>query len=501
MIKILIVDDEEDIRVALGRVLKREGYEVELSDSTESAISKIQSEQNYSLVISDIMMKGLSGLDLMKYVSDTQLNLPVILITGNPNLSSAESAVRYKAFDYISKPVERNQLLSVVKKAIESKSQKDIEIDKLHQSEIMEKELRTQNLDLNRQNAAILNATSDAVVTINSNQIIVSANLASFEMFKYPNVTDFLGQPLQILFIESKYDKYLNQVRNVIAQQIGKKAIQLTDVTLKRRDGSTFLADIAICTYILDGDTYFTGVVRDVTHKKVMVEQLIDSERRAFLSTVAASIGHEINNSLTAIQGFTEMAMKESADINLKNRALQVTMNQTQKLQALTTNLLLLGKSSKSQKHNDEAIEINESISNVLEVFKQTARLKYCLIQLIPLDKKTFIRVNADQFSILISNLLLNAADATANTGTIHITLERKNHKVVLHISDDGTGMSDDIKSQIFEPYFTTKELGKGTGLGLFVVKQIADTFGIGIEIESTPKKGTTFSLIFQEVN
>lgn len=501
MIRILIVDDEEDIRIALKRVLNREGYEVYLSDSVESALELIKSEVTFDLVISDILMKGLSGIDLIKEISDQMLNLPVILITGNPNLSSAESAVRYKAFDYISKPVERNQLLTIVKKAVDSKQLKDIEIEKLHQSEIMEKVLRTQNLDLNRQNAAILNATSDAVITINSNEIIVSANLATFEMFKYKNVNDFIGQSLSILFIESKYEKYMAQAKSVINQSTGKKAIHLPDVTLKRSDESTFLADIAICTYILDGDAYYTGVVRDVTQKKMMVEQLIDSERRAFLSTVAASIGHEINNSLTAIQGFTEMAIKENADVNLKNRALQVTMNQTQKLQALTTNLLLLGKSSKIQAHTNESIEINESISNVLEVFSQTARLKYCQINWTPLDNKIFIAVNADQFSILLSNLLLNAADATSNTGTITLTLETKFGKVYLHISDDGIGMHDEVQKQIFEPYFTTKELGKGTGLGLFVVKQIADTFGIKIDMESLPNHGTTFTLILEETN
>ncbi|TGL56211.1 response regulator [Leptospira ognonensis] len=501
MIRILIVDDEEDIRIALKRVLNREGYEVLLSDSVESALELINSGATFDLVISDILMKGLSGIDLIKHISDKLLNLPVILITGNPNLSSAESAVRYKAFEYISKPVERNQLLTIVKKAIDSKQLKDIEIEKLHQSEIMEKVLRTQNLDLNRQNAAILNATSDAVITLNSNEIIVSANLATFEMFKYKNVNDFIGQSLSILFIESKYEKYMAQAKSVINQSTGKKAIHLPDVTLKRSDDSTFLADIAICTYILDGDAYYTGVVRDVTQKKMMVEQLIDSERRAFLSTVAASIGHEINNSLTAIQGFTEMAMKENADVNLKNRALQVTMNQTQKLQALTTNLLLLGKSSKIQSHTNVSIEINNSISNVLDVFSQTARLKYCQINWTPIDKKIFILVNADQFSILLSNLLLNAADATSNTGTITLSLKTNLGKVYLHITDDGIGIREEIQKQIFEPYFTTKELGKGTGLGLFVVKQIADTFGIKIEMESIPNQGTTFTLIFEETN
>ncbi|MDZ4725079.1 MAG: response regulator [Leptospira sp.] len=501
MTKILIIDDEEEIRIALKRVLTREGYEVELADSVESAISKIESKINYSTVISDILMGGLSGIDFMKYISESNLNLPVILMTGNPNLSSAESAVRYKAFDYISKPVERNQLLNVVKKALDLKFQKDAESEKFHQSEIMEKVLRSQNLDLNRQNSAILNATSDAVITIDSHQIIVSANLATFELFKYSDYSEIIGQPVEVIFTLDKYEKYMKQVRTVMTQNSDKKAIQLPDVTLKRKDNSTFLADIAICSYIIDGDLYFTGVVRDVTQKKVMVQQLIDSERRAFLSTVAASIGHEINNSLTAIQGFTEMAMKDNADINLKNRALQVTMNQTQKLQALTSNLLLLGKSKSINSNENESIEINEAINSVMEVFRETARLKYCQINWESSSEKIYIRVSSDQFSILLTNLLLNAADATNNSGTIQLTIEPSAKQIKLHVHDDGIGMTDEVMSKIFDPYFTTKELGKGTGLGLFVVKQITDTFGIQIDIKSKLNHGTTFSLSFERVS
>jgi two-component system sporulation sensor kinase A len=497
MIKILVIDDEEEIRIALKRVLSREGYLVELAPSVAVALKLIQSDDTFSLVISDIMVGGMTGIDFIKSVYESGKNLPVILITGNPNISSAESAVRYKAFDYISKPVERSQLINVVRKAIDSKNQKDIEVEKLHQSEIMQKVLKSQNLDLNRQNAAILNATSDAVLTIDSNKTIVSANQAAFELFQYAKHDELIGQNLEVLFIESKYSKYLHQAKTIISEKMKKKNLNLSDVTLRRKDNSTFFADISICSYILDGDAYFTGVIRDVSQKKVMIEQLIDSERRAFLSTVAASIGHEINNSLTAIQGFTEMAMKENADINIKNRALQVTINQTQKLNALTSNLLLLGKSKIVTGKKNESIEINESITSVLEVFRQTARLKYCQVNWNPIEDKLSISLNLDQFSILLSNLLLNAADATDNAGIISLNLEIKGSEILLHITDNGLGMTKEVMNRIFEPYFTTKELGKGSGLGMFVVKQIADTYGIKIFINSEPNKGTTFTLGF----
>ncbi|TGN11037.1 hybrid sensor histidine kinase/response regulator [Leptospira ilyithenensis] len=496
MSKILVIDDEEEIRIALKRVLTREGYEVVLSASVLDAIEKVDSNKDFSLVISDIMMKGKNGIDFIQYVSESNKNLPVILITGNPNLATAESAVRFKAFEYISKPVDRFQILSVVKRAIDSKTKIDVDAEKLHQSEIMEKVLRSQYLDLNRQNAAILNATSDAVITIDFNKTIVFANFAAFEMFHYPSPADLIGQTVQVLFTENKMDKYIDRIQEVMGKNQKKQAYQQADVTLKRSDETTFVADVAICTYILDGESYFTGVIRDVTQKKMMVEQLIDSERRAFLSTVAASIGHEINNSLTAIQGFVEMATKETAEASLKDRALQVTLNQTQKLQTLTSNLLQLGKSSKTRSETIESIDVNKVVSHVLEVFKETARLKYCQINWEP-GEKLSIKINPDQFSLLLSNILLNAADATKNTGTISIQAFKERGSVHLSITDDGYGMTEEVISKIYEPYFTTKELGRGTGLGMFVVKQIIDSFGIKLTISSEPEKGSVFTFIF----
>lgn len=500
MDKILIVDDEEDIRVALKRVLSREGYQIELAESASEAIQRISSGEPFSVVISDILMSGMSGIDFTKFIAEKQINLPVILITGNPNLSSAESAIRYHAFEYISKPVDRTQILSVVKRALEVKNQKDSDLEKLMLSEKLEKALRTQNLDLNRQNAAILNATSDAVITIDSKLTIVSANKASFEMFRFHTPLDLIGQSVNLLFTENKMQKYMAQVSKVLNEEENKSTLQLSDVTLLRSDLTTFLADIAICSYSLDGDIYYTGVIRDVTQKKAMVEQLIHSERRAFLSVVAASIGHEINNSLTAIQGFVEMASRENADTMLKDRALKVTLNQTEKLRALTSNLLQLGKSLKSNNEQSKTLNLNKEVSSVLQVFKETAKLKYCHIKREETSEEIPIQMNSDQFALLLSNILLNAADATNNIGTIEISTYQDKRYSHLIVTDDGEGMAPEILDKIYEPYFTTKELGKGTGLGMFVVRQIVDNFDIQLEIESSPGKGSKFHFIFPKL-
>ncbi|MCU0823209.1 MAG: ATP-binding protein, partial [Leptospira sp.] len=100
----------------------------------------------------------------------------------------------------------------------------------------------------------------------------------------------------------------------------------------------------------------------------------------------------------------------------------------------------------------------------------------------------------------VIMRRIINAADATKNIGTINIQTYSKDDKVHLEITDDGEGMTEETKSKIFDPYFTTKELGKGTGLGMFVVKQIVDAFEIALEIESKVGVGSKFHFSFHKV-
>lgn len=497
---ILVIDDEAEIRFAIERILKKLDLQVISCENAALGIDIIKQNPNISLVISDVLMPGLNGVDLVKFVYETEANLPVILITGNPDLATAEAAVRYKAFDYISKPFERNQIVEQIRKALAHKLEKDIEKEKLLKAALMEDVLRSQNLDLNRQNSAILNATSDAIITVNKVGTIISANLSALENFRIESPLDLIGNNVKILFPPNKVGFYTKETNRLFTVHSTYTALQLNDVTLRKFDGSEFSADVSVCAYKLDQNIFFTGIIRDVTQKKEMVRRLIDSERRAFLSTLAASIGHEINNSLTAIQGYLEMALKDMASIEIKEKALKVSMNQAQKLQSLTANLLHLGKSDRLKKEDSSILELNSAIGSVLEIFKSTAKLKNCKILWEPNPNKIFMRMSFDPFSILLSNILINAGDATQNRGTIEIESKIQDKLPHLIIKDNGVGMSPETIKQIFEPYFTTKELGRGTGLGMFVVKQIIDSYQIKLDIQSEVGKGSSFDFKFNQL-
>lgn len=165
---ILIVDDEESIRFTFEMFLKREGYgTIITSSSLEEALILIN-EKRFDLIISDIVLGDASGTDLLKHIQNTGIQCPVVMITGFPNLSTAAQSVRYGAFDYISKPVNKETLLRFVRQALQ------------HWCLEQEKNaLRIENERYRRHLEVIFGSVSDGIVTVDRDLNLVQLNDAA----------------------------------------------------------------------------------------------------------------------------------------------------------------------------------------------------------------------------------------------------------------------------------------------------------------------------------
>lgn len=493
---VLVIDDEAEIRTALERVISREGYHVFLAEDFDSAM-RIVRDQQVDIVISDILMAGKDGIEVAREIKKYNSNIPVILITGNPQLHTAEEALRNRVFDYIYKPVSRQNILAALENARREKEERDRKSKKILKAVREKTHLAQQSKDLNYRNSLILETTGDCVITLDDDLVIHGANEATIRNFGYEE-GDIIGQKISLLISEENRKTYLERIQHLINRRTGHNIARLHNAELISKTGEKINFDISVCRYELNGKTYYTGIARDITQKNIISEKLIDAERRAFLTTIASSIGHEINNALTAVQGFIEVARLPDADEAIKDKAIQVTWNQITKLKNLTFNLLQLGKPGDLARDR-ELLDLNEVVESVIEVFRKTTRLKYCEIVFQRSSEKMLVNSNSDQLSLLFSNIFLNSADATENKGRIEIAVIEKNRHPMVKISDNGVGMSQETIRKIFQPYFTTKKTGQGTGLGMFVAKEIADIFGIRIEIESEPEKGAEFRLVFPD--
>ncbi len=168
---ILIIDDEESIRITFSSFLSKEGYAVVTADSYESAIERLQ-ESRFDLVFADIILGDHSGVKILGEVKARGMHCPVIMITGNPNIESAAESLRMDAFDYLSKPIKKDTLIRVTKHALQHKTLLD-------EKAFLEAENERYRLNLE----AIFRSVEDAIITVDNDMRVIEANHASEAVF------------------------------------------------------------------------------------------------------------------------------------------------------------------------------------------------------------------------------------------------------------------------------------------------------------------------------
>ena len=160
MAKILIIDDEENIRFTLEDFFSDEGYEVATAEDYDEAM-KIIDLSDFDLILADINLKGKSGIDILEKVKIKKLNCPVVMVTAAPDFDTVSDALRLGAFDYVSKPVQLDLLMHITKTAMKHKTLAD------------EKEKYRANLE------AIFKSVNDSIITVDKDMVVTEINEAA----------------------------------------------------------------------------------------------------------------------------------------------------------------------------------------------------------------------------------------------------------------------------------------------------------------------------------
>ena len=289
-----------------------------------------------------------------------------------------------------------------------------------------------------------------------------------------------------------------------------------TEAKIKRKDGS--MIDVLLYVSPLDPSDYSKGVsatVEDITERKKaedekekLKEQLIQSQKMESIGRLAGGVAHDFNNMLTAIIGNTELAMLKLDRKEQIYSRLSVVLQAAESAADLTRQLLAF---SRKQIINPTVIDLNEIISNtqnmMIRLIGENITLRVVLQPgLYP------VKIDASQIQQIIMNLAINARDAMPEGGTLiietgNILLDEEycrrhdypisSEHVMLVVSDNGSGLTDEVKKHLFEPFFTTKAQGKGTGLGLATVYGAVKQNGGTIDVYSEEGQGTTFKIFF----
>jgi signal transduction histidine kinase len=240
---------------------------------------------------------------------------------------------------------------------------------------------------------------------------------------------------------------------------------------------------------------------------------LLQGQKLQAIGTLAGGIAHDFNNIIYAIKGYTEMAREDMVKDSIAYNNLGKVLEAAQRGQDLVASILAFGRSQK--RHEHQPLNIKTTLENVLSLLKPTIPSSVT-INLIGVSNNHMILADQTQLHQVIVNIVNNAVDAmdgegiiTIEVSHIHIndddlarlpTISKKDY-CKIDISDTGHGMDQDTMKRIYEPFYTTKEVGKGTGLGLSTVHTIIKEHEGDISVTSQLGKGTTFTLLLPELN
>ncbi len=256
----------------------------------------------------------------------------------------------------------------------------------------------------------------------------------------------------------------------------------------------------------------------DISARKLLEDQLVQSQKMQAIGQLAAGVAHDFNNLLTAIRLNTDELLGRHPVGDPSYPELQKINSTVSRAAGLVKKLLAF---SRRQTRRAEPVDVTETLSDMVVTLKQTIgeRVKLNVVHGRGLPP---ILADKNQIDTILMNLCVNARDAMAGQGGGTITIRSSDCKlneltsadpvdalrkakgdryVRIEVSDTGTGMPDEVKAKIFEPFFTTKEVGKGTGLGLATVYGIVEQSGGAMSVDSTIGVGTTFRLYFPVVD
>jgi len=223
-------------------------------------------------------------------------------------------------------------------------------------------------------------------------------------------------------------------------------------------------------------------------------ESLVRANKLAALGEMAGSIAHEIKNPLISIQGFADRIGKTD-DREKIERYARLISKEAGRLSKVLVTLLDFARMNEPKREREDMNAIIDD--TVLFMEHHLTRFRNITLTVETAKELPLVTVDKVQIQQTLVNIMMNAAQAMPDGGTITITTDMTVGSVAVRISDTGVGVSEDDMARIFEPFFTTKAKGEGTGLGLSLCKRFVELNGGTIRVESIPGQGTTFELLF----
>ena len=324
---------------------------------------------------------------------------------------------------------------------------------------------------------------------------MVYVNRAFIQASGY-NKEELIGQNPRIFSSSKHSKKFWNKMWSTV--KLGKAWVG--EVENKKKGGDPFYTQLLVSP-ILDHDgnlSAFFGIHRDLKEKRIMEKQLIHTQKMESIGTLAAGVAHEVGNPLASISALVQVVQRSTDDQFIKEK-LELVKSQVTRISKIIRDLVDF---SRPSNYELQLTDINQNVLEAVEIIKVGTKAKNIQFKITLNHKVPLLPLVADQIQQVFVNILLNAVDAvlelnsSSPDSTILASTDVSEDNVIITFIDNGVGISEDNITKIFEPFYTTKKEGRGTGLGLWVSYGIIKSFQGDIIVESTEGAGTMFKIL-----
>ena len=469
---VLVIDDEKRIREGCYKILTKENCLVEMAENGEMGLKMID-EKHYDIILTDLMMPGIGGMEVLAKVGEQHPDSVSIVITGFATLEHSIEAMKKGAFDFIPKPFTPDQLRVVVSKAVKmTRTLQDIATEKTR--------LKT-----------IVNYLAGGVLVTDRNKNIILYNPTLLRMLGYEgNALD--DQPLSALTTDEKLTGIIDGILGLNTDEFKVLSAEIGPHERgERPSNQLYLRAQAVPFQNRSGEILGSvTIIDDITHLKEL-----DEMKSAFVSMVS----HEIRSPLTTVLSQIKILMDGLAG-KLSDKQADILSKMSRKvygLVELSNELLDLSRIEAGLIVQDkQQVQLMDILESLVEFIQARAKEKDISLSL---EKADLPLINADIKSMeeVFSNLITNAIIYTPERGEVRVRGEVKGGFVGISISDTGYGIAPDEIPRIFERFYRAKTEKTrnivGTGLGLPIVKSIVEAHNGTVKVESEEGVGSTF--------
>jgi signal transduction histidine kinase/CheY-like chemotaxis protein len=537
---ILVVDDETIVLSLVRDALEDENYVIETSSSSQDALVLVQREP-FDLLITDIRMPHMDGIELVRRVREVQPDIAIIFMTGYANLASAKNAIKQGASDYIMKPFELVEIRQAVKNALKLRSDS---VDKSATQQLAHlSDLNQMLFTANDRTSLIVSSLRFAMMHMRTARgallhwdlrkhycLLLSVSDAGSAEMSLPDApllalnTQELTQPREPFladcgdyrpFSSAPLPPELNQYFCPSWLEPGKRMIVVPVMRSEAMHGWMMLGFEDDSERIREADSKFLAITASqlaitienlglleesqqaYARLKALQDQTIELEKMATRGQMSAEIGHELNNFLGVVAGNLSLL-----DVQLRRgkyddlgRYVTAMTETIEKIKRFTGSLMDLKQISSKV----ETLQFDKVLREVLDYLKPQRRYTGVTMEVHELPEDIPFLGDNVQIQQLLYNLFNNAADAVVDRPekkiTVDLAMTSEGEEFALEIRDTGIGFQTDLLTKAFKEQFTTKKTGHG--FGLVVCKRIIDNHSGRLTINSHPDEGTCIRIDF----